>query len=132
MILVDTSAWVQFFRRQGERGAKERVAAALSSDAAGFTCPVLLELLAGARLPAEIDLVLETLGLCTRYYFAAEYWERAAHMERTLRQRGFVVPRDDILVATVACECRLPLMCRDAHFGLIHDHGDRSLKLECV
>ena len=132
MTLIDTSAWIQFFRRKGDPRAKERVAALLGSDSAAYTCPVLLELLAGARLAGEIELVQDALGLCAWQPFEAAYWERAAHLERTLRQRGVVVPRDDILVATVACECRLPLLCRDAHFDLIQNHGDRSLKVERV
>lgn len=132
MTLIDTSAWIQFFRQKGDPRAKERVAALLGSDSAAYTCPVLLELLAGARQASEIELVRDTLGLCAWQPFETGYWERAAHLERTLRQRGVVIPRDDILVATVACVCHLPILCRDAHFDLIHEHGDRSLKLERV
>lgn len=132
MILIDTSVWVEFFRKQGSPRAKSRVASLLNDDSAAYTCPVLLELSAGARETAEVDLISETLGLCQRFFFQPEFWERAARIERTLRQRGVTVPRDDILVATVAIECQLTLLCRDGHFDLIGRQGGCALKIEPI
>jgi predicted nucleic acid-binding protein len=132
MILIDTSVWVEFFRKKGSLQAKHRVASLLNDDAAAYTCPVLLELSVGARETAEVELISETMGLCQRVIFLPEFWERAATLERTLRQRGATVPRDDILVATVAVECQLTLLCRDAHFDLIGRQGGCALKVEQV
>jgi len=132
MILIDTSAWVEFFRKKGNPQTKNRVASLLSSDSAAYTCPVLMELSAGARETAELELISETLSLCQRFVFQPEYWERAASIERTLRQRGVTVPRDDILVATVAFENQLVLLCRDAHFNLIEKKSGCTLKIEQI
>jgi predicted nucleic acid-binding protein len=132
MILIDTSAWIEFFRKKGSPQAKSRVASLLNDDAAAFTCPVLMELIAGAREPSELELISETLSLCQRLVFKPEFWERAAHIERTLRQRGVMVPRDDVLVATVACEHRVILVCRDTHFDLIGRKADCELKIEQI
>ena len=132
MILIDTSAWIEFFRKKGNPEAKNRVASLLNGDEAAYTCPVMMELMAGAREPAELELISETLSLCQRIVFQAEFWERAAQIERTLRQRGVTVPRDDVLVATVVCEHRMTLLCRDAHFDLIGRKADCALTIEQV
>lgn len=132
MILIDTSVWIEFFRKKGSPLAKSRVASLLNDDAAAYTCPVLMELIAGAREPAEVELTLETLGLCQRIIFQPEFWERAASLEKTLRRRGITVPRDDVLVATTAIESRLVLLCRDAHFDLIARHAGCELKIEQI
>ncbi len=132
MTLIDTSAWIEFFRKKGIPEAKSRVAALLNSDAAAYTCPVMMELIVGAREPAELDLISETLGLCQKIVFQPEFWERAAHIERSLRQCGVTVPRDDVLVATVASEHRLVLLCRDAHFDLIGQKAGCGLIIEQI
>lgn len=132
MILIDTSAWIEFFRKKGDPRIKSRVASLLNNDCAAYTCPVLMELSAGARETAELELVSETLSLCQRFVFQPEFWERAASIERTLRQRGVTVPRDDILVATAACEHQLVLLCRDAHFDLIAKESGCALKIEQI
>lgn len=132
MILIDTSVWIEFFRKKGDQQAKSRVASLLNGDVAAYTCPVMMELIVGAKAPAELDLISETLGLCQKIVFQPEFWERAAHIERSLRQCGVTVPRDDVLVATVASEHRLVLLCRDAHFDLIGLKSGCELKIERI
>lgn len=122
MILIDTSAWIEFFRKAGNSEAKARVAESIDRDEAAYTCPVYFELLTGAR-PKEIPVIEETLFFCEHCVFKAEFWTRAAQMERALRTRGILVPRDDVFVATVAWRLEVPLLCRDRHFELIRDIG---------
>jgi predicted nucleic acid-binding protein len=132
MILIDTSAWIHFFRRHGNPEAKHRVATALNDDTAAYTCPVLFELLVGARLEREIELVRDTLELCVRMPFEESDWTKAAHLERALRRHGTIVPRDDILIAAVACDRKVPLLCCDRHFDLIRLKGDATLTVQQV
>lgn len=129
MTLIDTSVWVEFFRRKGDAAAKQRVADLLSADLAAYTCPVLFELLAGARSSDETDLVLGAFALCERLTFDLPMWERAAVVEQGLRRKGSLVPRDDIFVAVVAVVRDVPLLCRDAHFDVIRRAALPSLRL---
>jgi predicted nucleic acid-binding protein len=128
MILIDTSVWVEFFRRQGYPPAKRRVAELLEADEAGYTCPTLFELVNGAR-KVEMPVILQTLDLAVRFEFRSEFWLAAAQLESKLRQNRITVPRDDILVASAAIGYDQLLLCRDRHFDLIHQHGDNRLRL---
>lgn len=129
MILIDTSMWVEFFRKQGSLLLKQRVATLLELDQAVYTCPIYFEVLAGAHDP-ELELIEETFALSERIFFQSKHWLIAAELERRLRKKGVTVPRDDLFVATIAHEMKLPLVCKDQHFDLIHEKGNFSLKIE--
>ena len=117
--LVDTSAWIAFFRPKGDPQAKRSVAALLHADQAAWTDPVRMELLIGARTSDEDALVRDALRLCIHVPFEAESWETAARLERLLRAKGLLVPRDDVLIAAAAMDHHVPLLCHDRHFEQI-------------
>ena len=129
MILVDTSAWIELLRKHGDAKVKTHVARYLSVEEAAFTCPVRFELLAGAK-DAERGDVEQALAFGHHLPFTQAMWMRAADVERSLRGRGVVVPRDDIFVATVALEHRVGILCKDRHFDLMRDRGRLPLRLE--
>jgi predicted nucleic acid-binding protein len=129
MTLIDTSAWIEFFRSGGDQTAKERVSELIGADEAAYTCPVFFELMAGAR-EKEKRTVREALSFCRREFFVERHWELAAEHENNLLSRGVTVPRDDLFVGTIALEKGLPLLCKDRHFDLMRDRG--KIKLEIV
>lgn len=129
MTLIDTSAWIEFFRASGDPVAKQRVAELLGADQAVYTCPIYFELLAGAREKEKAP-IREALSFCKRELFTERHWELAAEHERLLVGRGVMVPRDDLFVGTVALAYGLPVLCKDRHFDLMRDRG--KLKLEIL
>lgn len=129
MKLVDTSAWVEFLRRQGDRTIKHAVARLLLTGQAAFTCPIRFELLCGVRAGEENDLK-QALALADHFPFEPDDWRAAAALERRLRERGLTLPRNDLFVATAAMRLGLPLLCRDAHFDAIGRVPGGSLKIE--
>jgi predicted nucleic acid-binding protein len=129
MTLIDTSAWIEFFRPGGDAETKQRVFALIQTSAAAYTCPVLYELQLGVR-EREMELLEQTLDICARLPFTPEFWTPAARCERRLRRGGHIVKRDDILIAVAASGHQVPLLCRDRHFDLIRDHGGFNLDLE--
>jgi hypothetical protein len=131
MILIDTSAWIEFFRRAGSRAAKERVAAYMDAVEAAYTCPVYFELLAGAR-DTEKACIEQALEFCERIPFTGSHWAKAAELERSLRKSGVTVPRDDLFVATVALAEGLSVLCRDSHFETMRDAGRLKLRIESL
>lgn len=122
MILIDTSAWIEFLRAGGRPEVKERVSLYLELDEAAVTGPVRFELLTGSNRKTEPD-VRGLLELCVDVPFEPHYWEAAAKHERRLRSRGLTLPRDDLFIATVAAERRLPLFHLDRHFDLAVEGG---------
>ena len=128
MILIDTSAWIEFFRRRGDVAVKSRVAGLVETGDAAFCGPVLYELMLGAR-PTEAIFIRQALGFCRLLDFPAAAWELGASLEKGMRQNGITVPRDDILVAAAALHNDVPLYCSDKHFQIIAEHAAPKLRL---
>ena len=61
MILIDTSAWIEFLRAGGRQAVKERVSLYLELDEAAVTGPVRFELLTGSDRTSEPDVRLLTV-----------------------------------------------------------------------
>jgi predicted nucleic acid-binding protein len=131
MKLVDSSAWVEFFRRRGDPAVKQRVAGLLQSGQAAYTCPILFELLSGVRSEEETHLE-EALSFCEHIPFNVADWRAAALLERRLRGSGLNLPRNDLYVAVVALRRKLPVLCRDKHFSAAAKLLGESLRVEQV
>ncbi len=128
MILIDTSGWVDFLRRQGNPDTKSKVAAYIELGEAAYCAPIEFELLAGAKA-RELANVKAALGFSTFLPFTRSCWQRAAHMEKQLRAKGVTVPRDDIFVGAAALHHGVALFSHDPHFALIRDKGGLPLTL---
>jgi predicted nucleic acid-binding protein len=128
MILIDTSAWIDFLRRQGDPVIKSRVAAYVEMGDAAYCGPIEFELLAGAR-PREVKDVQAGLGFSTLLDFPPACWQRAAGMQKMLRSKGVTVPRDDVFVAAAALHHGVPVFSHDPHFPLMRDKGGMDLIL---
>lgn len=128
MVLIDTSAWIEFFRAEGNWYMKSRVAEYLSLGRAAYTCPVSFELFLGAR-PSELADLREGLGFAQRIPMNPGHWDTAAVQGSKLRSHGLTFPATDLLIATIAVESGSPLLSCDKHFEQIRDGVLDSLKL---
>jgi predicted nucleic acid-binding protein len=129
VILVDSSAWIEFLRGSGG-WAHLRLRSALEEGAAlACTDVVLMEVLAGAGDDAERDR-LRRLLYGTEFLGVegpADY-ERAAELYRLCR-RGGETPRQltDCLIAAVAIRNDAELLCEDSDFLAIARHAPLRL-----
>lgn len=121
MILVDTSAWVEFLRDTGSPTCRE-VDRLLGGDLA--TCdPVRMEVLAGALSPRHAAQLRGLLaGTRTLRTEPADY-DSAAGLYRTCRQGGETVRRMiDCLIAAVALREGAQVLHCDADFDVLARH----------
>ena len=129
MILVDTSAWIEFLRATGsEAHLRLRTALEGGSELAG-TDVIVMELLAGARDDADRDRLRRLVyGLEFLAVEGPGDYEQAAELYRRCR-RGGETPRklSDCLIAAVAIRAGAELLAADADFEAIARHT--SLRL---
>ena len=118
MIVVDTSAWVEFLRATGSP-TNLAVRRALHADnPLGVVDVVRLELLAGAGNDAAVVTVSRLLarGVALPTLSPADH-EQAAHLYRAARRSGRTVRSLlDCLVAAVALRLDAPVLARDRDF----------------
>ena len=116
MILVDTSAWVEYDRATGST-ADRRIAELIAEEGPlMFTEPVLMEVLAGARDDARADdLRRMLLRFDLAPFDAVTDFDAATTIYRRCHQAG-VTPRGmvDCMIAAVAHRRALTLLAWDA------------------
>lgn len=121
MILVDSSAWIEFLRDTGSPTCK-RVDTLLAGEIA--TCdPVLMEILAGARSESHHRDLRGLLARATMYHAEPGDYEMAAALYRKSRQNGETVRRlVDCLIAAIAIRNGLPVLHADPDFATLERH----------
>ena len=122
VILVDSSAWIEFLRATGSDVHVAVRDLLTADDELGTTEIVLMEVLAGARSDQERDHLRRLLyGRCTFLALRAPGdYERAAELYRHCRRSGETVRRlTDCLIAVVAMRAGAELLQRDADFDVI-------------
>ena len=121
MILIDTSAWIEFLRDTGSAVCLQ-VDDLLAGEIA--TCDaVRMEVLAGARDDTHLHQLRRLLARATSLPTDAADYDAAAALCRTCRQRGDTVRKlIDCLIAAVAIRGDVPILHRDADFETLARH----------
>ncbi len=126
MILIDTSAWIEFLRDTGSPVCVE-VDRLLAADVA--TCdPVRMEVLSGARDEAHLRQLRGLLARATVLPTGPADYESAASLYRTCRRRGETVRKlIDCLIAAIAVRENLSVLHTDVDFEVLARHTSLSV-----
>jgi predicted nucleic acid-binding protein len=119
MTLIDTSAWVEALRRDGDEGVRSRVARLLQSGHAVLCDIVILELWNGARGEYERSKLQQITETLDRVPTTDAFWTAANNLAATCRTQGITVPSTDLLIAATARVHGLELLEADGHFRMI-------------
>ena len=125
MILVDSSAWIEFLRGTGSPVDHRLTSAIDSEESLATTGQVVLEILAGARDEGQASQLSRLLGRC-RFLPVEEPFdhEAAAALYRACRPEGTTIRRlPDCLVAAIAIRNEVSILHRDADFDAISRHS---------
>jgi len=121
MTLVDTSAWVEFFRGRGRLA--EDVDDLLQGNLVAVCGPIVTELRRGIRSSAERRRVLPLLGGCHYLDSPTNLWEEAGDLGFTLARAGVTAKSMDLLIAVHALGHGVTLLTRDADFARMRQAG---------
>jgi predicted nucleic acid-binding protein len=125
VILVDSSAWIEFQRATGS-AVDERLTKAIETDEPLATLGlVVLEVLAGARNEQQARDLRRLLDRCSFVPLEEPSdWELAAALYRTCRRAGTTVRRlPDCLIAVLATRVGADLLHQDRDFNAIAQHA---------
>jgi predicted nucleic acid-binding protein len=117
-VLVDTSAWVEFFRHPHSIPAAV-VEDLLDRDLVCTTGVVVAELLQGTRNPKESETLLTRFQPLDRLETTFDLLVAAGQVASSLRRRGVILPLTDLIVAVVAHANNCSIYTLDSHFDRI-------------
>jgi predicted nucleic acid-binding protein len=122
MVLIDTSAWIEFLRNTGSPACNQ-VESLLAGEP--FVCePVTMEILAGARDEVHLAELRRLLARCVTLQTTSGDYEFAAAVYRECRRNGRT-PRKitDCLIAAVAIRHDVALLHHDRDFESLSQHS---------
>lgn len=125
-VLIDTSVWIEFFRKKGS-AVSNKVKEYLKLDQACYTGPIAVELYQGARSQKEIKVLDQLFQAITYVEVAREHYHRAGLISQKAARKGKNFSTVDMILAAVALEEHLLLFSLDGHFKEIAKFCDLSL-----
>jgi predicted nucleic acid-binding protein len=126
VILVDSSAWIEFLR--GTRSAVcEEVDRLLDAETA-ISDPIRMEVLAGARDERHLHDLRTLLGRAHLMHCDPRDFDAAAMLYRRCRGGGQTIQRlIDCLIAAVAIREGLPILQSDSDFEVLARHTELAI-----
>jgi predicted nucleic acid-binding protein len=123
VVIVDTSAWVEYFRN-GEPSVVNKVDRCLSSDLVGIGDLIYCEVVQGIRSDRNRRTISALLLALPRYEMVGfSIAETAAANYRLLRSRGISVRKTiDVIIGTFCVENGFELVHYDRDFDLMASH----------
>jgi predicted nucleic acid-binding protein len=118
MILIDTSAWIEFLR-DTQSPACLKVDGVLTGDVATAD-PIRMEVLAGARSEEHLADLRRLLARATVLPTTAQHYDAAAALYRSARVQGLTIRRlMDCLIAAIAIDHDVPVLHADHDFDAL-------------
>ena len=123
MVIVDTSAWIEYFRA-GLPQSANKVDLCLDQDLVGIGDLVYCEVMQGIRSPRERHEVSGLLLSLPQFNMVGfSIAEKSASNYRFLRSKGVTVRKTiDVLIGTFCAEHGLQLIHHDSDFDLMAKH----------
>ena len=126
MILIDTSAWVEFLRNTGSPVC-DLVDELLAGDIA--VCDAIrMEVLAGARDETHLGSLRRLLARATVIRTETADYDDAAALYRRCRRQGETVRKlIDCLIAAAAIRADVPIVHSDSDFDTLARHTELTV-----
>ncbi len=123
MIFIDTSIWIEFFRRSAARGPTRRtqdqikrgLAQLLDEDRVALAVPVRIEVLSGVK-KEQFSRLARLLNAVPTFTPSESTWELVERSALLGVTAGFHFGIGDLLIASIAEERQAPVWSLDTDF----------------
>ncbi len=116
--LIDTSAWIEYFRKDGDASIREAVTRAIRTRRAAWCELIRLELMRGNRKQRQqADLICATFACLS---IDGACWKSAHDLAIKASVAGKPVPNTDIIIQACANRHQATVLHRDHHFDILN------------
>jgi len=126
-ILVDTSAWIEFFRRK-ESPVSLRLKEYLKLNQVCYAGPIAVELYQGAKTNKEIEVLHQLLQTIHYVEITRSHYHHAGEISHKAARSGKIFSIVDLILAVVVHDEQLKLISLDTHFKEISPFCPLSLE----
>lgn len=125
-VLIDTSVWIDFFRKK-DAALIEKIAALLETQRAAYTGIIALELINGAKGQKELQALHDAFDTMEKIDERERTYFDAGVLGYELARKGHTIGAVDLLIAQIAIENNITLMTFDEHFKVVAKHSGLNL-----
>lgn len=118
-VIIDTSAWIASFQREGDTELKGLVKRLITEQDVLLPGIIKAEFLRGAKDGKEYEKLSDLLKGLTYLPVEDNFWGRLSRFSFELFRKGLTVPLTDTYIALIAIENDVPVVHKDKHFDLI-------------
>jgi predicted nucleic acid-binding protein len=119
MIVVDSSAFVEFYRPEGNPKVRRAVARAIEDDEVAVNGLIQVEVVAFVRGRGAFDQLAGDFRAFHWLELDREAFELASLLGHELRSKGVTVPATDLIIAASSIRADAKLLHLDRHFDQI-------------
>jgi predicted nucleic acid-binding protein len=121
-VLVDTSVWIDFFRKNDP--AYSKVLKLIDEDRVCCMGIILAELIRGAKSKEEIKALKDFSYVFSFLEESAKLWEKAGELSFSLKKSGKRIGLSDCYIAIAANRGKAAILTLDDHFNTIKEQMD--------
>ena len=126
-ILVDTSAWIEFFRRK-ESPISLRLREYLKLNQVCYTGPIAVELYQGAKTNKGLEVIHQLLQTIHYVEITRVHYQHAGEISHKAARSGKIFSIVDLILAVVAHDEQFKLLSLDTHFKEISQFCPLSIE----
>ncbi|MDA8415351.1 MAG: PIN domain-containing protein [Desulfobacteraceae bacterium] len=116
-VVVDTSVWIEFFRKQEPYHS---IVSRLIDDEQVYCCGIILaELMQGAKSDKELTVLDDFPRVFPFISETPQLWATAGKLSFQLRRKGVTIGLSDCYIAVAAASVRAQVATLDGHFKLL-------------
>ena len=124
-ILVDTSVWIEFFRKhEPYHGIVTRL---IDDEQVYCTGIILAELMQGAKSDKELIILDDFPRVFPFIHETSQLWAAAGRLAFQLRRKGITIGLSDCYIAVAAASVNAQVATTDSHFQLLFKPAKISL-----
>jgi len=114
-VLIDTSVWIEFFRKQGTN-VSTKLREYLKLNQACYAGPIAVELYQGAKTPKEIQVIDQLFETVPYVEITRTHYHHAGIISQKAAREGKIFSTVDMILAVLAHDEKLLLFSLDSHF----------------
>ncbi len=126
-ILVDTSVWIEFFRKN-ESSIASRLREYMKLNQVCYTGPIAVELYQGAKTTKEVEVIDQLFQTIPYVEVTRLHYHHAGQISHKAARSGTIFSIVDLILAVVAHDEQLRLLSLDTHFKEISQFCPLSLE----
>jgi predicted nucleic acid-binding protein len=119
-VLIDTSAWIEALRKDGNPAIQSQVKHILLTGEAATCSMIMLELWNGAKGDYERSQLRRLTETLTFLDIDADVWRESWDLAKKCRAEGITIPSTDLLIIAVSLRYNAQIVHADKHFDLFH------------